>query len=115
LEAVVLKYAAMNQRVSSQASLETLVSQIQAHESDFHALGIEKLWIFGSYARGEQRPHSDLDILVCFYPSHRTGAYFNIARVKGVLERECRLSIDVQLEDRSAPHPHVERERIRVF
>ncbi len=32
--------------------------------------GIRRLSLFGSYARGEQRPESDLDILVEFQPGH---------------------------------------------
>jgi hypothetical protein len=32
--------------------------------------GIRSLLVFGSYARGEQKPESDLDILVQFQPEH---------------------------------------------
>ncbi|MDR2556279.1 MAG: nucleotidyltransferase family protein [Bacteroidales bacterium] len=32
----------------------------------FPAYPIEKAWVFGSYARGEETPDSDIDILVRF-------------------------------------------------
>ena len=32
----------------------------------FPAYPVEKAWIFGSYARGEETRKSDLDVLVCF-------------------------------------------------
>ncbi|MGD1850611.1 MAG: nucleotidyltransferase family protein, partial [Cyanophyceae cyanobacterium] len=35
--------------------------------------GITRLGIFGSYQRGEQRPDSDLDILVEYDPERRYG------------------------------------------
>lgn len=34
--------------------------------------GIERIGIFGSYARGEQRPGSDIDVLVDFAAGHAT-------------------------------------------
>ena len=33
----------------------------QEHAQDYH---IEQIGIFGSYARGEARPHSDIDVVV---------------------------------------------------
>lgn len=38
--------------------------------------GVERLEIFGSYARGEASPESDLDILVTFAPNTRIGLEF---------------------------------------
>ena len=35
-----------------------------------------KAWLFGSYARGEQTPLSDVDILVVLDPSQRVGLKF---------------------------------------
>lgn len=37
---------------------------------------IEKAWIFGSFSRGEQRPDSDIDILITFVPNTKMGLQF---------------------------------------
>lgn len=37
---------------------------------------IEKAWVFGSFARGEQRPDSDIDILITFVPNTKMGLQF---------------------------------------
>ena len=44
----------------------TIVSRIQMHKSELTKLGVKSLSIFGSVARGDERPDSDLDILVEF-------------------------------------------------
>jgi hypothetical protein len=37
----------------------------------FDTQPIEKAWLFGSYARSEEDPKSDIDILVNFLPNER--------------------------------------------
>lgn len=37
---------------------------------------VNKAWIFGSFARGEERPDSDVDILIEFNPGVRMGLAF---------------------------------------
>ena len=37
---------------------------------------IEKAWVFGSFSRGEQRPDSDIDILITFVPNTKMGLQF---------------------------------------
>ena len=37
---------------------------------------IEKAWVFGSFSRGEQRPDSDIDILIPFVPNTKMGLQF---------------------------------------
>lgn len=37
---------------------------------------IEKAWVFGSFSRGEQRPDSDIDILITFIPNTKMGLQF---------------------------------------
>lgn len=36
---------------------------------------IEKLWVFGSAARGDDRPGSDIDLLVTFLPGATTSTW----------------------------------------
>ncbi|MFH1855097.1 MAG: nucleotidyltransferase family protein [bacterium] len=41
-------------------------------EAEICALGVSRLAVFGSVARGEARPDSDIDILVQFSPGSKT-------------------------------------------
>lgn len=43
-----------------------VISRIRRHRTQLEKLGVKSLSIFGSVARGEERPDSDIDILVEF-------------------------------------------------
>ena len=47
------------------------ISRLQQHEADLKRLGVEHLFMFGSTARGENRPDSDLDIVINLDPEMR--------------------------------------------
>jgi hypothetical protein len=38
------------------------ITRLQAHEADLKRLGVERLYMFGSTARGEARADSDVDL-----------------------------------------------------
>ena len=44
------------------------------HQNRFHlkSFGIKRIGLFGSFVRGEQRPESDIDLLVEFEPGKKT-------------------------------------------
>jgi len=44
----------------------TIISSIRKRRTELTRLGVKSLSIFGSVARGEERPDSDVDILVEF-------------------------------------------------
>lgn len=44
----------------------TVISRIRKHRDQLTKLGVKSLSIFGSVARGEEHPDSDVDILVEF-------------------------------------------------
>ncbi|MDI6770442.1 MAG: nucleotidyltransferase family protein [Anaerolineales bacterium] len=44
----------------------TVISNIRKRRAELTRLGVKSLSIFGSVARGEERPDSDVDILVEF-------------------------------------------------
>jgi predicted nucleotidyltransferase len=46
------------------ASRDRVIRTIRDHEAELRALGVTKLWLFGSLARGDARPDSDVDVLI---------------------------------------------------
>ena len=66
--------------------------------------GVRSLQVFGSYVRGEQRAHSDLDILVEF---ERTPTFFEFVRLERRLSQ--RLGVKVDLVMKTALKPTIGR------
>jgi predicted nucleotidyltransferase len=59
---------------------EEIIATIQGHSDAIKAEGVRKLAIFGSRARGDSRPDSDLDVLIEVEPD----ASFSILNLIGV-------------------------------
>ncbi|MFZ1884938.1 MAG: nucleotidyltransferase domain-containing protein [Rhodoplanes sp.] len=45
---------------------ETVITRIKQIEERLRRLGVARLYLYGSYARDEARPDSDIDVLVDF-------------------------------------------------
>jgi predicted nucleotidyltransferase len=50
---------------------ERVVRALREHEADLRALGVTRLWLFGSVARGDARPDSDVDVLIDISPGRK--------------------------------------------
>jgi predicted nucleotidyltransferase len=50
---------------------DDVVATLRAHEAELRAAGITRLSLFGSVARGEARPDSDVDLAAEFDPAAR--------------------------------------------
>lgn len=77
---------------------------------------IDRAWIFGSYARGEQTPNSDIDILVDFDKKNNL-SLFGLAAIINELETLTNSKVD--LVDRKNLYPYVakfvEKEKILIY
>lgn len=61
-------------------TLAEILSRLRARESEIRAEGVARLAVFGSRARGDARPDSDVDLLVSIAP----GARFSLLNLSGV-------------------------------
>lgn len=77
---------------------------------------VEKAWIFGSYARGEETPESDIDILVRYTKDTCLGL-FGIAKLTEKLENLLGKRVDLVEEDTLYPRvaKFVNSEKIQVY
>lgn len=65
--------------------------------------GVEFLGVFGSVARGENKPGSDVDLLVRFSPRVKIG-YFRLYDIEQALARGFGRKIDLVTQDALNPH-----------
>ena len=79
-------------------------------------LPVEKAWLFGSYSRGEERPDSDIDLLVRFDEDARI-SLFKYAGI--ILTLEAALGRDVDLVQEGSLLPlaakTAEKDKILIY
>jgi uncharacterized protein len=93
-----------------------IVAELRAHASEIRAHGVTSLALFGSRARGEERPDSDLDVLIG-YDCDRPFTLYDLVRVERLLEDLTGLEVHVATRDAFRPHrlPHAMKDAISVF
>ena len=93
---------------------ERVVSILNAHQAELHDLGIKSLEIFGSVARDEARPDSDVDFLVEFSIE---ASLFDLFRVRHYLEDLLECDVDLGTQDALREHLRepILKDVIRVF
>jgi len=74
---------------------------LATHREKLQELGVKSLNLFGSVARDEARPDSDVDFLVEFY---RPGGFFQLLQVQYYLEDILGCSVDLGTEDALREH-----------
>ena len=77
---------------------------LSAHDAELRDFGVERLAVFGSVARDETRPESDVDILVEFRGKATFDGYMDLEFVlESVLDRSVDLVTRKSLKRRLAP------------
>jgi len=92
---------------------QTIINKLQAF---FPAYPIEKAWIFGSFARGEETRKSDIDIMVRFDKDNQI-SLFDYIGIMNDLEDLCHRKIDLVEEGqlRNWAQKSVEQEKILIY
>jgi predicted nucleotidyltransferase len=81
-----------------------IIARLRAAEPELRARGIRHAALFGSAARGEERPDSDIDILLEFEPGAE-GSIYDYIRLKEYVASLFEEPVDVI--DRDALKPHL--------
>ena len=89
---------------------ERILSILQKNQEQIRALGVRKLGLFGSFARGEQREDSDVDVLVDFSPGRK--GFDNFIRLVFLLEELFQRPVELVTPESLSPYigPHILRE-----
>jgi predicted nucleotidyltransferase len=96
-------------------AIQSFIEGLRSLEPELRAKGLSSLYLFGSTARGESRPDSDVDLFCDLDPSSTLGfGFFALAdRIAEALGRP------VDLTTRDGLHPlirdEVMRDAVRVF
>lgn len=83
---------------------DDIIARLREAEPALRARGIRRAAVFGSVARGDDRPDSDIDILVEFEPGQEGTIYDYVALkefVAGLFDRP------VDVIDRAGLKPHL--------
>jgi predicted nucleotidyltransferase len=93
---------------------EDVLAILAAHKDNLKGLGVKSLDLFGSVARDEARPDSDVDFLVEFSIE---ASLFDLFRVQHYLEDLLGCAVDLGTEDALREHLRepVLKEAIRAF
>lgn len=89
------------------ADLDEATRRILVRRSDFLALGVRRLAVFGSFANASAGPESDIDVLVEFEPGAKTLA--RLLALADLLEAILGRHVDLVTREGLSPHvgPHI--------
>ncbi len=95
---------------------DDILEKLREREADLRARGVAHAALFGSVARGDDRPDSDLDILVEIAPAARIGL-FQYAGIVRYLEELFPTHVDVANREglKTLVRPSAERDAIYAF
>lgn len=92
------------------------IEAIKRHADALKAQGATALYVYGSRARGDHSPDSDLDIFVD-YNADKKFSLMDLAGIKHLIEDE--LGLEVHITTHNSLHPmlkdEIEHQAIRVF
>jgi predicted nucleotidyltransferase len=86
---------------------QEIFKTISDHSAQLKELGVKRLGLFGSFARGEQTPESDIDLLVQFEPDKKN--FDNFIHLSGLLEDLLLRRVEIITTEALSPYigPHI--------
>ena len=98
------------------AERKRVIRTIREHEQALRTLAVARLWLFGSVARGDARPVSDVDVLIAI-PRGRKFSLFDLGEVRVELSELLGREVDVDIEADLVPvfRDEIARDLAKVF
>ena len=95
---------------------DEILARLRAHEQELRALGVQAIALFGSVARGDDTPQSDVDVLVSIAPEAELSLLGMVRIERRLRELAGR---DVDLVEREMLRPpvmeEIAQETVRAF
>lgn len=93
---------------------------LQAFEPELKALGVLSVSIFGSVARGDARPDSDVDVVVRLSENFSSGGFDYFARLEDLKSRlsailGCRVDVVEEPVRKQRLQTEIDRDRALAF
>ena len=93
-----------------------VIEVLRTYDAALRENGATALFVFGSRARGTERPDSDLDLFIDYNPTARIPNMFRLMQIEEKISEA--LGIPVTITTRDALHPlmkkSIERDAVRV-
>ncbi len=93
-----------------------LIKVLRTYDAALRANGATALFLFGSRARGSERPGSDLDLFIDYNPAAKIPNMFRLMQIEEKISQA--LGVPVTITTRDALHPlmkeSIERDAVRV-
>jgi predicted nucleotidyltransferase len=95
---------------------ELVIATLRRHELELRAVGVIRLSLFGSTARGDGRPDSDIDLLAAFDDTRRI-SILDVAGIERQISQLLGRSVDLVEEGTLKPRvwKNVKVEALRAF
>lgn len=96
---------------------DAVIEVLKSHAVALRETGATGLFMFGSRARGAERPDSDLDLFIDYDPAAKIPNLFRLMQIEDRMSEA--VGVPVTITTRDALHPlmrdSIEREAIRVM
>src|SRR5690606_31056427 len=91
--------------------------EIEKIKTFFADKPVKKVYLFGSYARGEADEDSDVDLLVDFDDSKKRLSLFDVLRLKEGLEQLLRRNVELVEESLvyGRFRPYIDKDKLKLF
>lgn len=95
---------------------DQILATLRTHERELRRRGVRHAALFGSAARGEAGPRSDIDILVEFDPQVPVGVFDHVAIAQYLAELfPVRVDVANRRGQKPLVRPGVERDAVYAF